>query len=161
MSNDDLRIRKLEAIRGAEEAIEKTLILELTRIRDICEEREISLKDLKSREQILVDKLRSLNTERKVPALLKGEVSSAANVQAVLKIISRDIETCKNQIVQALVDLEKAKDRESQVENDLREAKTKQKQIEMIVENRQSIAKIISDANEEIAIEELLGSKKK
>jgi hypothetical protein len=161
MSDEERLFSKLQAALLAKSAVEKEVLLELLKVREICQQRAEIFEELKSKEGKLLGQLKTLNTEHKMPALLKGEVQSAASTQAVSNSIIFKLDRCRENLESSYAELQRARDRELQVEDSLNQIKTEQKQIEKIIENRSFLSRIVKEASEEISIEELLTQRKK
>ena len=161
MSSEQRIYAKLQAAVSAKAAVEKDIILELLKVREICEQRAKIFNQFKEEEQSLLNQLKVLNTEHKMPALLKGEVLSAANTQAVSNSVLVKLDNCRKNLENSYAELQRARNREEQVEQNLNQNRTEQRQIEKIIENKEQLSTIVTQANEEISIEEILTHRKK
>jgi hypothetical protein len=161
MSDEEKLFSKLQAALSAKSVVEKEVIQELLKVREVCEQRTKNFEQLKSEETKLLEQLKTLNTEHKMPALLKGKVLSAASAQAVSNTVLLKLDRCRENLENSYTELQRAKNRELQVEESLSQIRTEQKQIEKIIENRSFLSKIVNEAVEEISVEELLTQRKK
>ncbi len=156
MSDDK---KKLESVRLVSKAEQKELLLRLSKVRIINQDRKELFDKLNLKKKFLEEEIYKLENEDKNSSLIRGDISQVVNLNQIVKQKSnillkkiRELEEARNSYL-------KSEKRLSEIEESILEKKVDQKKYDKILEKSKISSERLMKEIEDVNSEDLLRNK--
>lgn len=160
MSSDVESRNKLTALFRSYEMNEKELLVEYSKIEKVYSQRKALYESLQASMKQFEMTLLEIRTSKRSSALMRGDVQKVSLLLEKEKELQQKLSEIEVEIEKAYSELNSADDRIKFSQGELMEVRLEKKRLEKLLENRDNFSRSISEASDEIRIEEMSYSRR-